>query len=541
MYNIFIYLKNNCDIQQSCLRVEKEEIFFFMGHYQVILKLKKGECETLLQSKNDNLFLNITEINFTNINTSSIESVYIQCGTYLIEDEEELAERMYPYTFIANKLTSLLNTKFPQSVDSCQIGDYCVDDSCPMCGDVWEYGFTISVNNTYWTNLNFFLHFECTIKSLSNTELPSYYLPNKNIIDDYEINILPSNTKTRRIGYLKLILQTLDKHHKMPLISFNKEFEKYVQPYTKFLTTYKNKKGLVIETKTGNSAKPYTELAENLGLIHKTATYYELGKMGKVYMSIKQTMSASEENPFLLSNFDKAFFLEQLLKNDYLYLYTLMELICKESSPSYVILKQTYQKQLLLKLSMLLNQDSNAHSSKLLKLKIIERRIKSWDKPMKYLEHILMPRINWLYDIGFIDYKNKNSFSFTHEGLNCFLNLSFWNDMKMGIVLNPTNYINMYYVKIVNYIERNNAKPYTSLSERTFIDYLNQCFDLFKTIAPNRTTFSLAANYCKYMLWNQNQILLDIDEIKNLLDGKLNKYYIYKYQLQYKDGYIQKR
>ena len=111
----------------------------------------------------------------------------------------------------------------------------------------------------------------------------------------------------------------------------------------------------------------------------------------------------------------------------------------------------------------------------------------------------------------------------------------------MGIVLNPTNYINMYYVKIINYIEHNNAKPYTSKSERTFIDYLDQCFDLFKTIAPNRTTFSLAANYCKYMLWNKNQILLDIDDIKNLLDGKLNKYYIYKYQLQYKDGYIQKR
>ena len=77
--------------------------------------------------------------------------------------------------------------------------------------------------------------------------------------------------------------------------------------------------------------------------------------------------------------------------------------------------------------------------------------------------------------------------------------------------------------------------------ERTFIEYLNQCFDLFKTIAPNRTTFSLAANYCKYMLLWNNQIMLDNEEIVSLLNRELSIYYIYKYQAQYKDGYIQKR
>ena len=35
--------------------------------------------------------------------------------------------------------------------------------------------------------------------------------------------------------------------------------------------------------------------------------------------------------------------------------------------------------------------------------------------------------------------------------------------------------------------------------------------------------------------------MLDIEEIKEMLTTKLNKSYIYKYQAQYKDGYIQKR
>jgi hypothetical protein len=448
---------------------------------------------------------------------------------------------MIPYTFIANKLMAVIESKYPKSVDDYYIGAYCVDDSCTMCDDVWEYGFKITINQAYWSNLDFFLYLDRIIKRLSGINLPSYYSLDVEMSDDYEIHILPSNTKCRRLGYLKLLLQMLEERPKSPIISFYTTFEKYVQPYAHLLLSYKNKKGIVVETKTGNSAKPYIELAENLGLIHRTATYYELGKMGKVYLTIKKAMNIINDNPFLLSDFDRSFFLEQILKNDYLYTYIIMELICKESSSSYKVLKQEFQKYLLLRISNLLNQDGRVDSSKLLNLKLVERRVKAWDKPMTYLEHILMPRINWLYDIGLIEYINANKFSFTHKGLRCFLNLSVWNDLEMKLVVNPLNYIDTYYIRIFDYIDSSDAMQYTSAMEETFIDYLNQCFDLFKTIAPNRTTFSLAANYCKYMLLWHNRILLDIRHFESLLNYQLNKYYIFKYQVQYKDGYIQKR
>lgn len=218
-----------------------------------------------------------------------------------------------------------------------------------------------------------------------------------------------------------------------------------------------------------------------------------------------------------------------------------MELICKEKFSSYKKLKQTFQKHLLCRISDVLNQDEIVNSSRLLKLKVIERRVKAWDKPMTYLEHILMPRINWLYDLGFVEYFNANNFSLTHNGLRCFLNLSVWNDLEMKLVVNPINYLNMYYIRIFDYIDICDAKQYTSTMEGTLIEYLNQCFDLFKTIAPNRATFSLAANYCKYMLLWNNRVVLDHEEIVSLLNRELSIYYIYKYQAQYKDGYIQKR
>ena len=218
-----------------------------------------------------------------------------------------------------------------------------------------------------------------------------------------------------------------------------------------------------------------------------------------------------------------------------------MELICRESVPSYNALKLTFQKHLLNRLLNLLSQDSKADSTKILKLKVIEQRVKAWDKPMTYLEHILMPRINWLYDLGLIEYEENNNFGFTASGKKCFLNLSVWNDLEMRLIVNPINYINKYYIKVVDNMYIYNAKPYSSELEDVLIGYLNDCFEKFKTVAPNRTTFSLTANYCKYMFCFKEKIMLDIEEIKEILATKLNKSYIYKYQAQYKDGYIQKR
>lgn len=539
MKEVLNYLIDNCIENESSLKTYKGEIFFSMEYCHIVFTLKDNN---MLQSMTEDAFISIEDFDISNLCASSFDNICLQYGSCLYEEngKDEINE-MIPYTFIANKLMAVMESKYPKSVDDYYIGAYCVDDYCSMCDDVWEYGFKITINQAYWSNLDFFLYLDRIIKRLSGIKLPSYYSLDVEMSDDYEIHILPSNTKCRRLGYLKLMLQMLEERPKLPVISFYITFEKYVQSYAHFLLSYKNKKGLVTETKTGNSAKPYIELAENLGLIHKTASYYELGKMGKAYLAIKKAINLSNDNPFLLSDFDKAFFLEQILKNDYLYTYIIMVLICKESSSSYKMLKQTFQNHLLSRISYLLNQDGVADSSKLLKLKIIERRVKSWDKPMTYLEHILMPRINWLYDLGLIEYNNTNVFSYTHSGLRCFLNLSVWNDLGMKLVVNPINYINRYYIRIIDYVDICDAKQYTSAMEGTLIGYLNGCFDLFKTIAPNRTTFSLAANYCKYMLFWKDKIILDNDDIMSLLNYQLSKYYIYKYQAQYKDGYIQKR
>ena len=319
MEEVLNYLVDNCIENESSLKVCKGEIFFSMDYCHIVFTLHDN---SILQSMTEDAFISIEDVDMSNLCASSFESICIQYGSFLYEedDKEEISEMM-PYTFIANKLMAVIESKYPKSIDDYYIGAYCVDDSCSMCDDVWEYGLKLTINKAYWSNLDFFLHLNRIIQKLSGINLPSYYSLDVTMSDDYEIHILPSNTKCRRLGYLKLLLQMLEERPKSPVISFYTTFEKYVQPYAHLLLSYKNKKGIVVETKTGNSAKPYVELAEDLGLIHKTSAYYELGKMGKAYLAIKRAMCLSDDNPFLLSDFDRSFFLEQLLKKDFLYTY----------------------------------------------------------------------------------------------------------------------------------------------------------------------------------------------------------------------------
>ncbi|WP_455085905.1 hypothetical protein [Prevotella nigrescens] len=511
-----------------------------MDSYNLIVKLKE---ENFLEEIEDEDFAEIEDKNLTKINLLLIESISFQCGSPLYTNNDvEQADYMLPYTYIANNLKLRIDSKFANISNYINIGTYCVDDSCPMCDDVWEYGFELLVDEHYWNNISFFsfVHSEL-VNLLKRTKNPSYYLPGTIIKDNYEVTILPSNTKTRRLGYLKLLIQMLNDRKKYAIMNFNRNFEKFVEPYNTFLSNYKNKKGIISVTKTGNSAKPYVELAECLGLVRKNNSYYELGKTGKVYLVLKNEIDKTKNNPFDLTTFDSGFFQEQLIKSDFLYIYSLIDLISKKDLVSYSALKSTYQNAVLTNIHEIVNNVKQINSQKALNIKMIERRIMSWEKPMKYLEHVLMPRINWLYDLGLIEYKNKSLFSLTSIGKELFLNLSLWKDLKMNFVVNPSGYLDMYYMSILNRQYSLNAKACTYIDIEMFVRYLENCFKTFKTIAPNRTTFSIASNYCKYsFLWN-NATILEINYIKKLFETQLKDFYIYKYQNQYRDGYIQKR
>ena len=320
------------------------------------------------------------------------------------------------------------------------------------------------------------------------------------------------------------------------------DFERYCQSYNEYLSLYKNRKGNIILTKTGNSAAPYIELGISLGLIHKSMGYYELGKIGKVYSVLRKNLRESNgENPFVLSPFEQSFFLENILRQDYFFIYTILELSYVNYSISYLSLKKIFQEKLLSNMDLCIEYAKLNNPGKFLSLRTVKKRISEWNKSESYLEHVLMPRLNWLYDLNIIDLKDDLSFSLTTSGKRLFYNLTIGKDLALHMMASLDAYIDSFYMKVLNEIYGSKNKMFQDDDYKMFVAYLDQSFYFFRTLAPNRVTFSLFSYYIRYILFYNHSIVLDTEDIKKIFAKKEYSNYIYRFQEQYKDGYIQKR
>lgn len=156
------------------------------------------------------------------------------------------------------------------------------------------------------------------------------------------------------------------------------------------------------------------------------------------------------------------------------------------------------------------------------------------------MEHVLMPRLNWLYDMEFVELKSDLSFQLTETGNRLLFNLATWNDIALHKVVSPIAYIDNYFMKMMDLVLNFQNCKYTKETDDEFLKYLEDSFVLFRTLAPNRITFSLFANYTKQMLFWNSSVMVDTEDIKRVFELQRVPNYIYKFQEHYKDGYIQK-
>lgn len=527
----------------SMVKVCNNELWFNMSNYWVVIKLSSLLC---LNLNEDDIPYSIEELPFENlskIKPDIIESVTIQSGEFIPDDEEEtnMHEHYRPYTYITAEISKNLNLDFPDAIISSKTEYYSVAESL-MCPEGWEYGLILIVSKDYWNNTELYKYCTLLFDKASEIGVPLFYhTPNKPK-DNYEIKVLSSNTKARRLGYLKIILDMFQAYPKVSISQINTRLEEYADKYKDYLYSYKNNKGEIIQTRTGNSAKPYIELAENLGLIHKTVGYYSLGKDGRVYNEVKHHLSHNNQNPFVLDDFDVIFFMELLLKEDYLYLYTIITLAHSIANISYSYLQSNFKVYLLKRCELYIdNIKSNQSFDKIQSIKNRARRIHDWKKPDVYMEHVIMPRLNWLYDMDVISLNKDLSFDLTSKGKLLCYNLSIWNDINFCEIVSPIWFIDNYFMQMIDVVLGKGGNKFSPSDYSNIKKYIDNSFSLFKTLAPNRVTFSQMSKYVRYMLYLKENKLIEAEDIKNIF-GDIDFFeYTYRYQKQYEDGYVQKK
>ena len=534
MKNILQYLleKSNYD---SIIKPDEYELYFSMLNYRIYIKLSSLHTIHIDESNNKKIY-SINEIDsntIRNLDINNIESVYIKSG---IPTHCNIKKA---YTYIATDIYKNINTHFHNAFESYKIDTYRISSECCSIDDALEYGIIFTINKDYWRNLDFHKYIHDVFKNSFSYTIPEYYFVRNNYKDTLVIKMLISNTKIRRIGYLKILLQMLSENKSLSTYKMYNNFEKYCLKYKDQLHSYSNTKGEVVLTKTGASAKPYMELAEHIGLIHHNNEICRIGKTGKVLSAIYNSIKYNSNNIFNLTLFDQIFFLENLLRNDYIHLYVIIELLFISPKITFSTFKKEYQNKILEYVNDSIIQNSEHNSMKIVPIKIIKRRISEWKQTATYIEHIIMPRLNWMYDLGLITMQNS-TYSLTNKGEKLYFHLSVWSDLIMRKIISPDYFLDNFYMQIVNDIWELNNKIYDERYSYIFKEYLDNSFELFKTLAPNRVTFSLMCNYTKYMLFLNNSIIIETELIKDIFLKSSYPGYIYKYQEQFKDGYIQK-
>lgn len=409
----------------------------------------------------------------------------------------------------------------------------------------------------------FFLKILSSLNSVSITPIELKLNSNKILQRKYAgLKILQSNTKARRLGYLKFIIQAFSASNYFPVNYFNRKIELDIQSINPHLLEYKNNyngddKGLVSLSNNGISVEPYLHLMKQLNILTEVNRSYILTKQTKVFFIIDKLYNGRVENRnqiideqkekssfnvFDLNILDRIYFLNQILISDSLYICSLLEVILiLYNNSSSAGIKKVFKEYLLDELARISNSPDVTLNS--IKRDVVElrKRIQSWTKAEVYLEHIIEPRLNWLLDLKLIVQihdKNKK-YRLTDSGTRLLNYLSgIYESVGVKHIYLPELLLKDYFT-LFSYIYDLKAKAI--FDEPFVLEKLEQSFILFKTDAPNRITASQAINFVCYTALIEKNITIEFNEVKDYLLKGQNKEFLLDWFHTENDGSLSKR
>jgi len=211
--------------------------------------------------------------------------------------------------------------------------------------------------------------------------------------------------------------------------------------------------------------------------------------------------------------------LENILKTDFINIFTILESIYLKDKTSLNELKLIFENQLI---------------NNLLNFNILQQKNQNFKTK-------LTPRLNWLYDLNLIDLDIKNNVIINLYGKKLFEKLCIPDVLNMNYNVDFENYINSSIINIYdNIYDFNKQNNLTKLEIKELIEnYIYESFTSFQTLAPNRVNAFQAIQYTKYKMYFNNNFKIEFTEIETFLEKNIFPKFIYKYQQQFNDGYIQ--
>ena len=153
----------------------------------------------------------------------------------------------------------------------------------------------------------------------------------------------------------------------------------------------------------------YLDLTVKFGLLSKISNVHQLTRIGRVLLSLINDKPNEDLNLFFLQADERIFYIYQILQQDADVLLTVINMVQSLENPDHKNLQKDFQEFFLERLKAKSSTSSQEHITN--RLYDRQAEVKEWKKPEGYAAYVVLPRLNWLLDLGLLDStKEKNSF-----------------------------------------------------------------------------------------------------------------------------------
>ena len=164
----------------------------------------------------------------------------------------------------------------------------------------------------------------------------------------------------------------------------------------------RNKSVLIKKNVVTQSLKNYTEAAKSLGLIHQEKERLYPSYLLIILQNLNKNLNTEAlKNQYNLHEVEKIFFLYTIIKYDADIFLCVYKMLCLEPELNLTKYQKKFQSYYIEYLEKKLRDDSNKNNQAIFE---VYQRVNNWQKPKRYSESIVPPRLNWCIDLGLVNY-----------------------------------------------------------------------------------------------------------------------------------------
>ena len=156
-----------------------------------------------------------------------------------------------------------------------------------------------------------------------------------------------------------------------------------------------------------SSVGHYLETAIQLRLLAKQGAVFSLTNKGRFLTDVIQPNCAK---PYPLADSVQIFFLDLLLRTDFLGVMTVLRLLLSDVN-TLTELQEKYREELLHHLDRVVRNTIDSRLRRVAQDRLLT--IRSWRKPESYAEHLVPAKLNWLIDLGIVCPNSRQRYQVT--------------------------------------------------------------------------------------------------------------------------------